>query len=292
MLSILIPVFNYDCSDLILALADQASELKMPFEILVYDDCSTQEQALRPSVLSIAQVKYRKMNANLGRSKIRNLLAQEALYNNLLFLDCDSLPADKNFIKHYLTAIETADCVCGGTVYPPRNAISEGQILHWTYGTKREMKAGRKSDSVFMANNFLIRKEIFLNIGFDASIVGYGHEDTLFGIMLSQFGYRITQIDNPVVHLGLHDTSSFLANTKNAAVNLRLLYDNQQYRQSLSTIKLVKTFKILRKLRLDFALRAIRRPLMPILARQLGSSKPSMLVLDIYKLLCFAQKSV
>ncbi|MDR0790483.1 MAG: glycosyltransferase [Bacteroidales bacterium] len=290
MLSILIPVFNYDCSDLISSLANQALSEQIPFEILVYDDCSTQRQELKSSIFALKELKYKEMPANLGRSKIRNLLAQEACYDNLLFLDCDSMPADNDFIKRYINSINTADCICGGTVYSPKTSIKKEQTLHWTYGTKREMRAKSKSESVFMANNFLIRRDIFAKVSFDTAIVGYGHEDTLFGFMLSQNGYRLGQIDNPVIHLGLHDSQSFLANTKNAAINLRLLYNNKEYQQSLSSIALVKAFQRIHKLRLDSLLRSLCKPLIPLLTWQLRSSKPSMFVLDVYKLLWFCCK--
>jgi hypothetical protein len=41
------------------------------------------------------------------------------------------------------------------------------------------------------------------------TIEGYGHEDTIFGCNLRRLGYRIKDIDNPVVHLGLNTTDKF-----------------------------------------------------------------------------------
>jgi glycosyltransferase involved in cell wall biosynthesis len=287
MLSILVPVFNFDCSDLVLSLHFQASAARIEFEILLYDDCSTRKQELNPSVFVLDNLKYRQMSANLGRSAIRNLLASEALYDNLLFIDCDCLPANNEFIKRYLNAIGIADCICGGTIYPDRKSIDNEQILHWTYGTKREIKVNQRVPPVFVASNFLTRKSIFANSAFDTTIKGYGHEDTLFGLTMSREGFTLSHISNPVVHFGLHDSKSFLANTAKASANLRLLFDNPLYCNALSDIRLIKTYQFISQTGLHFVLRRFGKWLIPALVWQLKTSKPSMRILDIYKLISF-----
>ncbi|MDR1006015.1 MAG: glycosyltransferase family 2 protein [Bacteroidales bacterium] len=287
MLSILIPVFNYDCSKLIADVHHQATMEQIPFEILVYDDCSTRLQPLSASVLALPNVKYHIMETNQGRSCIRNLLAAKASYNNLLFLDCDSAIVRNDFIKTYIGQIGTADCICGGTTYPNPNDVSREYILHLTYGIKREMAANKQAVPSFMANNFLIRRDIFMKLHFDETILGYGHEDTLFGIMLRKNKYSLRMIDNPVMHLGLTKMKDFLNNNKVAAMNLRLLYNNPKYTADMASIRLVKTYNKIHKTGFDKILRMFRKPLSGVLRSRLSGSRPSLFALDLYKLIWF-----
>ncbi|MDR1724840.1 MAG: glycosyltransferase [Bacteroidales bacterium] len=290
MLSILIPVYNFDCSKLITSLHYQASNAGIQFEILVYDDCSTKLLYLDSSILSLSNLKYKTMEVNLGRSAIRNLLASDAKYTNLLFIDCDCLPNDEKYIQRYISKIGFSDCVCGGTLYPDRNKIKSYQKLHWLYGTKREMKVNEKVPPIFVSSNFLIKKEVFESILFDDKIKGYGHEDTIFGIMLLKKGYSLTHIDNPIIHWGLNNTSKFLLNAKMASKNLRKLYDNPQYCNDLLNIRLVQTWQQLHIFKIDSLLWLLSVLLLPFCEHQLKSKHPSLRVLDFYKLLHFIHK--
>lgn len=91
MLSILIPVYNYDVRSLVGDLAKQCLEASIPFEILCYDDHSQEEfDRINQKVIQLEGVTYFRLAKNVGRSMIRNHLAQVARYDHLLFLDCDS----------------------------------------------------------------------------------------------------------------------------------------------------------------------------------------------------------
>ena len=86
MISICIPVYNYSVLELARNLADEANKLRVPIEILIMDDASSIEYRSKNEKLNeIENVRYIQLKENVGRSKIRNLLAAEAKYTYLLF---------------------------------------------------------------------------------------------------------------------------------------------------------------------------------------------------------------
>ncbi|MBK9012976.1 MAG: hypothetical protein IPM82_02230 [Saprospiraceae bacterium] len=65
-----------------------------------------------------------------------------------------------------------------------------------------------------MTNNFLIPRQLFLEIQFDETLRQYGHEDTLFGMELARRQVPIVHIDNPLEHIGLEPVDVFLRKTE------------------------------------------------------------------------------
>ena len=99
MLSILIPTYNFDVRKLIFDLHEQAEKEKIEFEIIIADDASDNAfRNINKETETLHNVKYIQLNENSGRSKIRNFLAKQAKYNNLLFIDCDMIIENSNFI--------------------------------------------------------------------------------------------------------------------------------------------------------------------------------------------------
>ena len=90
MISILIPCYNYDITELTQKLHKQLNIVKKKFEIICVEDGST-DTFLNTNIKKLTHVKYIKLHKNIGRSKIRNFLAMEAKFNWLLFIDCDRL---------------------------------------------------------------------------------------------------------------------------------------------------------------------------------------------------------
>ena len=90
MLSILIPVFNYDARSLLQALVDQCRQLsdalaaegqgRFEYEVLLADDAST-DAALETANRSLAEqlaaegVRYLRQTSNMARARTCNLLA-------------------------------------------------------------------------------------------------------------------------------------------------------------------------------------------------------------------------
>ena len=141
MISICLPVYNYDITDLNDELLRQAKGKAISiFEILVFDDFSISYYKKRNAAVStLTNVSYLEFDQNLGRSKIRNRLADFAKGNWLLFMDCDVIPDSPQFLYNYNRAINEADVICGGIGYGPK-PLNDKLLLRWKYGVRRESK--------------------------------------------------------------------------------------------------------------------------------------------------------
>ena len=285
MLSILIPVYNFSIEPLVVALAAQAEALSIDWEIRCYDDGSIPEwRSVNQPVALLPQVIYQELEQNIGRAAIRNLLAQDARFPYLLFLDNDSGIVRADFLRTYVQNLPTEGILYGGRVYTDDPPADPAWRLHWTYGHRRESlpldrRVAAPYES-FMTNNFCVPRTLMLEIGFDAQLTTYGHEDTIFGQELAQRGIPIVHLDNPVVHLGLEAAPVFLRKQAEALQNLTYL--QQQY-------PAFRTRLLALEARLPasaWALLAKLAPaLLPWLEKQLSGSQPRMSALDVWKLL-------
>ena len=132
MLSVLVPIYNFDSRKLVSQLVNQCDKQKILFEIICFDDFSIEKfKLINRSMIGHYGVSYIEMPENYGRAKIRNKLAQNARFENLLFLDCDSKIGHKSFIKKYLTHLNAADVIAGGRKY--RNTKPKNKKLQLLY---------------------------------------------------------------------------------------------------------------------------------------------------------------
>ncbi len=299
MLSICIPVYNYNVLRLVQALLTQAKRLSVDFEILVWEDGSLEERKVdnRKLVDIDPRVQYVEWAENRGRSIIRNRLAEAARFSYLLFMDCDAVLPDEHFLGRYLERLaEPAKrrVVCGGRIYPARPQDASLQ-LHWLYGSLKESQPAvhrrLAPNSSFMTNNFLISRSIFEDIGFNEALEGYGHEDTLFGWELQKLQIQIEHIENPVVHAGLETSSVFMKKTVEGIHNLHRLYEQMRQNNSwLEEIKLLRVFKRLQAWHLSGVTYWILTFLQLAIERRLHSAKPSLIAFDLYKLYHFLDR--
>lgn len=241
MLSICIPHHNFYNPDLYKVLYHQCEQLKIPFEIIIIDDASLKEKKIYLSNFTAAQFHIIYLNENIGRSAIRNLLAKTSQFEWLLFLDADAEISDPNFIAKYLRNLDY-DVIVGGRIYP-ENKPDENFNVHWNYGTYIESKAKH----AFNSSSFLIKKSIFKTIQFDESLKEYGYEDVVFGMMLNQNGYKILNINNPVIHTDLKTNEEFIKDTKNAIANLIILKKLYPEPNLIKNISLLKHYNSLER---------------------------------------------
>ncbi|MCH8554513.1 MAG: glycosyltransferase, partial [Schleiferiaceae bacterium] len=219
MLSVLIPIYDWDVTALVTTLHQQLTEAAIPFEIRISDNCDTSEHAEKNHTLNNRKhVHYTINTQHVGRSANRNYLADQSQFDWLLFLDGDTAVASPNFISNYVACIPKHQVVCGGTIYQAAPPKDDAERLRWEYGSAKEstaavqrIKAPYKNYSSF---NFLINKAIFNQIRFDNNLTQYGHEDTLFGQELKARGIPIHHIENPLLHLGLDTAIIFIEKTK------------------------------------------------------------------------------
>ncbi|MCL2651336.1 MAG: glycosyltransferase [Candidatus Azobacteroides sp.] len=285
MLSILIPIYNQPCLALVTELSKQSSKENIPFEIICIDDHSPSIFEENKTIADIPNCVYIELEENIGRSRIRNLLAKKAQYEYLIFLDCDSKIVHPDYIKNYLKYLPQIQVISGGRIYediPPKNS---SYLLHWKYGTYREPKSIDGQNQVFMSNNFIIKKSILKQIPFRASITKYGHEDSLFQIDLKQRGYNIFFIDNPIMHIGLDTSIDFISKVKLSTETLWELYKTGEINKGNSNnLKLLSSYIKIKKFGLNklFSFKYILCK--KLFETNLLSKHPSLFILNIYKL--------
>ncbi len=287
MLSICIPVYNYDAKELVLSLLEQCKKLNIKHEIIIIDDASNTEYI--NNFENIENVKHILLKKNIGRSSIRNKLAETAIYDKLLFLDCDSkIPSDK-FIKNYIENFNNESLICGGTIYQEKQYNKDKSLRYW-YGVKREMKTAdfrnQNPNKSFTTNNFIISKSVFKVVKFREFLNKYGHEDSLFGFELKQNNIKIKHIDNPVIHCGIEDNQTFINKSKYAIENLIIIEQKGLIdKDFFDEIKLIKTYLKVKKTGLLFFQKIIFKIFSKAIHKNLiYSRKPSLLLFDLYKL--------
>ena len=291
MISICIPIYNFNVVDLIVTIINQGEESKKPYEVICIDDGSNKETLkLNAEINSHKTVNYLILKRNIGRSKIRNLFLENASYENLLFIDCDCSIQSENFLDKYFAQLNNL-VVYGGRRHhdnPPKN---KNKKLRWLYGIKKEDQnfnyRVKNPYHCFRSNNFLIKKTILSKIRFNENIKNYGHEDTFLSIELKKNKIAIFQINNPVFHEGIEDSNIFLEKTKSAIKNLVLL---EKSGLDTSSIKLIKSYNLINKLKLTRLISPLSKTISKILERQLLSSRPSLRIFDLYKLIYFLRE--
>ena len=286
MLSILIPIYNVDVRPLVEELHQQSISCDIPFEIILIDDASEDEfKLINNSIEESPKIYYTELDKNIGRSAIRNLLITQAEFDNLLFLDSDSLISkNPRFIKNYVEQIDHYSVVSGGRLYPDQDTTSEATLLHYKYGIQRESVSISKRLAYpvryFHSNNFMVKKDLALSYPFPKMMNGYGYEDIMFASTLHEARVTISHIENPVEHHGLIDTTRFLNNIKSSNSNLLDFYAEGTLIES----PLLKTFERLRTTKTINLVRFVLNILQPTLEKNLNSQNPSLLFLDLYKL--------
>jgi len=290
MLSILIPIYNIDCTKLVNELHKQCIKSDIKFEILCFDDCSKPEYREKNQVLSfLFGVSYVELSENQGRAKIRNLLAGNASNKFLLFMDADSKIPNKSFIKNYIPLLKAGEVVYGGRSYQ-KNKPGAKKMLHWLFGSNREALPAKKRNKSpylnFLSNNFVIPAEIFAKQAFDPLHEGYGYEDTLFATSLQKAGIPIRHTDNPLIHAGLENNDIFLKKTLNALDNLVEMYQAG----SILETRLIRAYHWLKKLGLSGSLMKYLEKRNEAYEQNLLSSAPRLMYFDLWKLYHFIKK--
>jgi glycosyltransferase involved in cell wall biosynthesis len=214
-LSILIPTYNDVCCQLVNDLQSQAAALGIDYEIIVADDGSTDEAVLRQNrtinALPCCRLLERGMNS--GRAVIRNVLANEARYPWLLFIDSDMTVCRTDFIERYISTV--GDVVYGGLVirHTTRQNLRARYELSWA--SEHTLERRRQSPyHDFHTANFMIRRDLMLTHPFDERFSRYGYEDVLLGKTLQMNAIGIEHIDNPLSFEIFESNAAFVSKTE------------------------------------------------------------------------------
>jgi glycosyltransferase involved in cell wall biosynthesis len=286
MLSVCIPVYNYDVRPTALKLLRQFETNNITGEVVILNDGSDAHTKQQLEELSSQEGINVFHQANKGRSATRNKLAQLAQYNDLIFIDSDCDVPD-NFIATYSRyPCEKYPVVTGGLAYPSKPA-ERGKQLRWKVGVSREcqdaLKRTKKLKQGFLSSNFKISKSLFNDIQFNTVLTEYGHEDTLFGIDLRKHHITITHINNPVIHLGIDHADVFLEKNHQSISNLILLSKTKDFNYISSEIKLLKKYNSLTPVTKKVIVVLFNKS-QKLIKYNLLSTCPSLLLFDMYKL--------
>ncbi|MBQ7280931.1 MAG: glycosyltransferase [Bacteroidales bacterium] len=291
MLSVCIPVYNHDVRRLVEELLQMSASIDDAVEIVCIDDCSDASFHVLNSELS-DRITYVRLEANVGRSRIRNLFTQYAKGEVMLFLDCDVRFPDTDFLKRYLDAYHRCGMkevvIYGGKCYQPTN--EKCQQLKYNYAIKNECRsiAERQKDPYrsFITTCFMISRSVFDKVSFDERIVSYGHEDTLFGFCLLKKGIPILHIDNNVLIVIDEDDTRFLKKSEEAVHTLAYIYTAlmQRDKEFAADVRLLSFYERLNRYGLSPILvcvfSIVRKPLRFLLLHGVTNSK----VFNFYKL--------
>jgi len=285
MLSVLIPVYNWDITSLVKEIHRQCSELSIEFEILALDDFSPGLTVRkRNSELNLNHYKYIQSDKNLGNAEARNELSRLAKYDSLLFLDCDVIPARGNFVKRYLEFVGEPKIVCGGILY--EDLQDDKFSLRWKFGKKHEEISPMESQQNPYLNirgcNFFISREIFLRHPFTTLYASYGYVDTFFALSLEQAGVDAAHIDNPVYHLGLEENRVYIHKFHQSIQNAKWLA--KEHPEISGHLRLVVFYNKIRKYGLDKFIRMTFPLFKPLIFNNLTSKNPSLFLFQMYKL--------
>lgn len=286
MLSILIPIYNFNVVAFVRDLQQQAYNCEIDFEIICLDDFSSEQFKLGNKELNnFDSVIYDELNQNIGRSKIRNRLAEKAKYEHLLFLDCDSAVVDSYFIKRYVDAIDNSSVIYGGRSYKEQSPKKLDEHFRWWYGVQRETirleNRNKQPYDSFMTNNFLVKKTIYQSIKLEETLKGYGHEDTLFGLELKKQNIRIKHIDNPLFHIGLESFEEYILKTEEGIRNLKYLIETNKIDTS---VKLYRYYLLLKKFGLTNKIWRYYSNNKKEILQKLQENEPNLRWFDLYKL--------
>lgn len=286
MISILIPTYNCNVVSLVDEILKQCVESKIIFEIIVWDDASTEFVTENRKLVDFhTHVSYFENAKNLGRTQTRASLSEKAQFDWLLFLDADVFPVHNSFIQNYLKAISAEFPVIIGGIQYQEIEIANHKTLRYHYGKNREsaLSGIRKQNpySAIFSANLCIRKDIFELYNFSENANLYGM-DIYFAYQLFVNKINVLHIDNAVYHLGIEDNDVFF-NKSIDAVKIR-----KQHLSKLPKIgeinSLMQYYLSLKKYKLDGVVYQLFSLSEPFLKKMIYKKKPNLLCFDLYRL--------
>jgi len=289
MISILIPTYNYNVSPLIKALQGKIILSPIDYEIKVYDDGSPNPIPENETLKDFVNTTFIKLDKNIGRTAIRNLMATEAKYDWLLFLDADVLPKNLDFIENYVEAIKNNDCdvIFGGISYGEEPPVKE-KILRWKYGQAREAKSvdQREKEPYFIiSQNLCIKKQVFLEA--NTILENYYGLDNFFSNQLKKMKAKVLHIDNPVIHFGLEENNKFIKKALNAVETTVVLEKKGLMDSNMRPIQ--KSYLKLKALRLRGIFSIVISMFNTKMERNFTSQNPNLFWFDLYRLNYYIQ---
>ena len=286
MLSILVPIYNYNVFPLVSELHKQCLELNIGFEILCQDDASNSKlNQENEKVNSLTHCSFVALTQNIAHRANRNLLVEKSQYEYLLFIDGDSNIIYSDYIKKYLDHLNGFDIVYGGRLHPQK-CPSNHQKLRWKYGKFMEDKVAIKRQKLpyqsLLFNNTLIKKEISDKVKFDKKMTKYGHDDTQLSYQLSLLDCKLKHIDNQIEHGDIDTNSNYYTKTKDSIQNLIALVNDEKIDAQFN--RLYRLNRNLKKFHLDAIIAKLYLTFEKRIAKNLAGNHPSLFVFNLFKI--------
>lgn len=282
-ISILIPVFNASCVELVKSIQQQARQLDIDYEIIVADDGSTQREttAANDVINQLDGCRYIRKEVNTGSAATRNFLAQQSRYDHLLFLDSDLEIANPQFLANYLPYTDD-DVVNGGISFGGAPEVLKHN-LRYQYERREAERHDAQHRSLlpyqsFRSCNFLIKRQVMLQCPFDERFKRSGYEDVLLGKQLRQQRIRIRHIDNPVMMTSYEENADYVDKTER---NLRTLL---QFRRELRGYsRLLTLAEGIHLQAVVWMITTLFAAFGPLLRRNLSGKRPRLKLFDLYR---------
>lgn len=291
MISILIPTYNYNVYPLVTELKKQADSLSIPYEILIQDDASTLFLSENKAINVLENCVYTLNPENLGRGNNINTLNSKARFDFVLILEADALPENGNYLEVFIKTITPeTEVIFGGVTYPEAQPKNE-QLLRWKYGNEREsISIGERLKNPYhfvFTWNLLVKKEILSQNPFPASVKEYGYEDVVFIKKLKAKNINIQHIENRLIHFNQESNTVFIQKTEKAVRTLKQLLESKEL--AYEDTRIGKFYLQLRHFGLEKITAFLFRKFSKRMLSNLTASRPSLTVLDLYKLgyFCF-----
>jgi glycosyltransferase involved in cell wall biosynthesis len=286
MLSVLIPVYNYNITSLVHKLHSQITACDINFEIICLDDGSTVNYIEQNKEINkLPRTSYKLSSTNSGIAITRDKLVASASYEWIILLDADVAIESNDYITKYLDEVKKGhEVIFGGICYHSLKPETH-ELLRWKYGKKYEQKEASyrnlKPYKNTSAGNLCIKKSIYQLFALKEVGDNYGM-DIFLGPQLKHNGINVQHINNCVIHLGLENSLNYLKKTERAVETLLSLY--QKDKIILHENTLLTVFLQLKKLRIYMLVGGLFKISKSLLISNLISDRPNMVLFQFYKI--------
>jgi glycosyltransferase involved in cell wall biosynthesis len=263
-LSVCVPSYRHDCSDLIDAVA-RCKQGSLA-ELVIYDDGSQDHTALAKMQYQAGCVRMAvrivSHGMNRGRAAARNAAIAHARSEWVLLLDADMSPDSGDFISNYLDVTERLDdpaVVVGGYSLRFASPSKKFALHRWQAETSECIDAAKRSQApgrYVFSSNVLVHKDVLEACPFDEKFEGWGWEDTDWGLSV-EGQFPIHHIDNPATHLGLDDDRSLMGKYARSGANFARMAE--RHPEAAAAMPLYKAAKAARAMPLRFVFKGLAR---------------------------------
>lgn len=230
-LSILIPFLGDDPTALLDHLDREAADAGGGAEAVVLDDGTGDADLTRRLVAVIDRMRLPArlitLDANLGRARGRNRLAEAARAEALLFLDSDMRPDRPDFLRRWIDIARSPETpVAFGGISLLQAPRDPAFAVHRAMAARSDCvshqdRALHPQKYVF-TSNLLVRRPVLAAEPFDGGFSGWGWEDVEWALRVSR-RWAIAHPDNPATHMGLDTVQALAGKYEQSAANFALM---------------------------------------------------------------------